>query len=371
MQNQISKTWQKVKLGNIGKVITGNTPPTPQKDLFGLDYPFITPTDIKDFDVRYNYLTERFVSEKWMARKKNLSLPKNSTCFVCIGSTIGKMCLVKETSFTNQQINTIISDPTKSDPLFIYYLLKNNQKDILKEFGGGGAAKPIINKSTFEGIEVEFPEDILEQEKIASMLSAFDDKIEVNNKIAKTLEEMARALFKEWFITNASPDWEKSKFENYAKLEYGKALQEEKRIPGKVLVFGSSGQVGTHKEKLCSGPGIVVGRKGNVGSVFWIDDDFYTIDTTFYVNSKISLYYVYFVLKNMRFHTGDSAVPGLNRESVHSFEISIPDEHTLNNFEDIVSSMFKKLAEIKRENQKLAALRDLLLPKLMKGEIRV
>ena len=76
-------------------------------------------------------------------------------------------------------------------------------------------------------------------------------------------------------------------------------------------------------------------------------------------------------MKNMRFHTGDSAVPGLNRESVHSIEIVIPDKNILKKFEEIVVPMFKKQAQIKKENQKLAALRDLLLPKLMKGEIRI
>ncbi len=73
----------------------------------------------------------------------------------------------------------------------------------------------------------------------------------------------------------------------------------------------------------------------------------------------------------MRFHTGDSAVPGLNRESVHSQEIIIPDKGVVSKFDDIMKPIFEKINTIHKENQKLAALRNLLLPKLMKGEIRV
>ena len=105
-----SKTWRKARLGDMGRVVTGTTPPTAQKDYFGEDFPFITPTDIADFNVRYNYETERFLSDKWSKVAKKILIPKNSICFVCIGSTIGKICLTREDSFTNQQINTIVAD---------------------------------------------------------------------------------------------------------------------------------------------------------------------------------------------------------------------------------------------------------------------
>lgn len=297
--------------------------------------------------------------------------PESGDILLTTEAPLGEVATIKDKNIAlAQRVILLRSDPKLLINPFLEYWLKSNIGQSRINSRSSGSTVTGIRSSELKKVLISIP-SVSQQEQIAGILSAFDRKIEINNKIAKTLEEIAQTLFKEWFVGGASPDWKTSKFENYARLEYGKALQEGKRIPGKVLVFGSSGQVGTHNEKLCSGPGVVIGRKGNVGSVFWIDDDFYPIDTTFFVKPKISLYYIYFVLKNMRFHTGDSAVPGLNRESVHTSEILVPDENILNKFEEIVTPMFKRLAEIKKENQKLAALRDLLLPKLMKGEIRI
>ncbi|OGZ88994.1 MAG: hypothetical protein A2581_00175, partial [Candidatus Staskawiczbacteria bacterium RIFOXYD1_FULL_37_110] len=178
-----AKAWRKVKLGELGSIITGTTPPTGRKDFFGGDFPFITPTDIVDFNIRYNYKTERFLSEKWKNKAERILIPKDAVCFVCIGSTIGKICLANKKSFTNQQINTFVADPKKVNSKFIYYLLKDNQENIIKQYGGSGSGKEIINKSTFSGIELLINGDIKEQKRIADVLSGFDDKIELNNKI--------------------------------------------------------------------------------------------------------------------------------------------------------------------------------------------
>lgn len=370
MQNQIPNNWRRVRIKDVCYSVIDCVNKTAPTTATSTSFKMIRTTNIKEGwvnldDVRY--VTEE-IYKKWTRRQT----PQKGDVLLTREAPLGEVGMLRtdDKVFLGQRVVAYRTNPTRLNNKFLLYLLLTTEMQMRIKSMGGGSTIEHMRVPDAENILLELP-PIEIQQKIASILLAFDDKIEVNNKISKTLEEMAQTLFRKWFVDGASSEWKRSKFENYARLEYGKALQEGKRISGEVLVFGSSGQVGTHNEKLCSGPGIVVGRKGNVGSVFWVDEDFYPIDTTFYINSKISLYYIYFVLKNTRFHIGDSAVPGLNRESVHSLEILVPDEHTLKNFENIVSSMFRKLAEIKKENQKLAALRNFLLPKLMKGEINV
>ena len=126
-------------------------------------------------------------------------LPKDTPCFVCIGSTIGKVCITREKSFTNQQINSIILSE-EHNSLFIFYNLRANQFKIRDEFGGGGAAKDIISKSKFEQVLLPDPPTKKEQSRIATVLSWFDDLIENKKRQNEILEKVAMAIFKSWFV---------------------------------------------------------------------------------------------------------------------------------------------------------------------------
>jgi len=196
----IPREWDTRKIKEIGKVITGKTPPTKDRKYWNGAFPFITPSDIPDYDIRYDYKIERFLSDEWFKKAKNLLLPSNTPCFVCIGSTIGKICMTKEPSFTNQQINSVITN-SENDALFTFYNLRANQFRIRDEYGGGGAAKDIISKSKFEDIVLpypSFPPD--EQSRIATVLSWFDDLIENKKRQNEILEKTAMAIFKSWFV---------------------------------------------------------------------------------------------------------------------------------------------------------------------------
>ena len=115
----------------------------------------------------------------------------------------------------------------------------------------------------------------------------------------------------------------------------------------------------------------MVGRKGNVGSVFWIDYDFYPIDTTYFVTSKFPITYCYYLLKNQSFINGDSVVPGLSRDQAYKIKIAVPNEELLVKFDRLINSLRLKIKNNTSQIQTLSTLRDALLPKLMKGEIRV
>ncbi len=171
---------------------------------------------------------------------------------------------------------------------------------------------------------------------------------------------------------NAMPKgWKKKRLGEHLTLHYGKALKADNRVEGPYPVYGSSGEVGTHEKALITGPAIIVGRKGNVGSVYWSWKDCYPIDTVYYINAETSCLYLYYALKNMHFISTDVAVPGLNRDFAYSRELLLPADKVLRLFHEMITSMHEQIYKLEEMNQKLRAARDLLLPKLMSGEVAV
>ncbi len=198
------------------------------------------------------------------------------------------------------------------------------------------------------------------------------------------MEEAARLLYREWFVHFRFPGhehvkiidgipegWERRNVGDLLDLCYGKALKEEARIEGPFPVYGSSGVVGTHQAALVEGPAIVVGRKGNVGSVYWSPVDFWAIDTVYFVSKEQSDLWLYLALPNVGFQNTDGGVPGLNREFAYSRSVVKPIDRMRRLFNEAVAPMFGQRATLLSYNQKLAQARDLLLPRLMNGEIAV
>jgi len=276
-----------------------------------------------------------------------------------------------------------IKDFHGNDEKFAYYFLQTMN---LEQYDCG-ASNPTINRNHIHIFTVRFPQLSI-QRKIASILSSYDDLIENNTRRIEILEQMAKLVYEEWFIKFRFPGhenvkmvpsdlgeipegWEVTKLGSAVELAYGKSLTAKNRTDGSFPVYGSAGVVGTHNEYMVNGPGIIIGRKGNVGSVFWSNENFFPIDTVFYVKTNISLHYVYYNLKNQNFINNDAAVPGLNRNQASSLPFLIPDDNILIEFGKNIDSIFKEIDILSRKNQNLRKTRDLLLPKLISGEIDV
>ncbi|MFZ2410410.1 MAG: restriction endonuclease subunit S [Candidatus Methanoperedens sp.] len=376
---------KKCKIKDLGHIYTGNTPPTSERKYYGDKYPLIKPTDMT-VDGRYIGKTEESLSEEGYNLFKGKLVPENTPCIVTIG-TIGKLCLTKEPSFCNQAVNSIVVNRELYDPLYVFYLMKISNPKVKFLSSGTASGRENVSKTAFENIEVEvFP--LPTQHKIAAILSAYDDLIENNTRRIKILEEMAQALYREWFMKFRFPGhekvkmveselgmvpegWEVKKLGDVVELAYGKALKADDRVEGSFLVYGSGGVVGYHNECLVKGPGIIVGRKGNVGSVFWSDYDFFPIDTVYYVKSTIPLPYIYYNLQSQNFINNDAAVPGLNRNQAYMLPFLLPKEEVLFKFEIFVKNVFKHTKNLRNKNANLRRTRDLLLPKLISGEVDV
>lgn len=349
----------------------------------------------------------------------------------CI-ATIGKCGITTRISFTNQQINSLICKDGV-DPKFVYYSFTQLGK-ALEAAGGGGSVYTNVSKSRFEAIEIKLP-SLKEQKFVAAMLSKLDDKIDINRRINQTLEAMAQAIFKSWFVdfdpvkakiaakqegrnplraamstisgkleaeldtlppeqfarlkatATLFPDemeeselgdiprgWEVQRVGNLLELAYGKALKSTDRQEGVVPVYGSGGITGYHNTALVPNRSIVVGRKGTVGSLYWEDEPFFPIDTTYYVRPlTVPLTYCYYAMQTLGLEkmNTDAAVPGLNRENVYRLELVRPDSSVLQKFDAEVLTLRKAIRANSDANKMLTNLRDTLLPKLLSGELSV
>ena len=295
-------------------------------------------------------------------------------------------------------------DEQKANPVYVYIFLKVNEAYV-KQFANGSVTKT-ITKDAVRNLEISLPPREVQNE-IANQYNSLSKKIAVNSGINKTLEEMAQAIFKSWFVdfdpvkakmNGRQPEgmdaetaslfpeklveselglipegWEPKKLKDIVELAYGKALKKTERVEGDVPVYGSGGLTGYHNQSLVEGPGIIVGRKGTVGSVYWEPKAFYPIDTVFYVKPKTgySLKYCHMVLQNLGLKdmNTDAAVPGLNRNNAYRLDVITPNESVLKKFEEMTQSFQSKVDANNVQNASLESLRDTLLPKLLSGEI--
>ena len=269
------------------------------------------------------------------------------------------------------------------DSRFLYYSFLNFRRS--DGFAGyfTGATIKHLPREQLAKVEIRFPE-ISTQQKISAILSAYDDLIANNQRRITLLERMAEDIYREWFVRLRFPGhefavrekgipqgWRIRNLGDVMELCYGKALKDEIRVPGIFPVYGSAGVVGTHNAGLVDGPGIVVGRKGNVGSVFWSDHAFFPIDTAYFVRSDTSLHYLFFLLQSMNFINNDSAVPGLNRQQAYSNKLLFPPDELIKQFSVKAKSIFKLKQVLLAEVELLKATRDALLPRLISGKLAV
>jgi len=300
--------------------------------------------------------------------------------------TLGSVAIVKEVEpfiMLTPQVTYYRTDNTLLLNKYLCYAFRDPAFQARMRSGADQGTRPYIGIRAQRRLRIVYPAPPI-QRSIADILSAYDDLIENNRRRMALLEESARLLYREWFvrlrfpgyehtrIIDGVPDgWELKTLGECVTLNYGKALKAEVRVNGEYPVYGSSGIVGSHEKPLVQGPAIILGRKGNVGSVYWSSKSFYPIDTVYFVDAESSNLYLYHALKQMHFISTDVAVPGLNRDFAYSRPLMRPTGNLLRAFLETVTPIHAQLDKLDEMNQKLRAARDLLLPRLMSGEIAV
>lgn len=382
--------WKKCKLGDIGKVITGKTPSAKNPEDWGNDMCFITPTDYKDYR-KIASSSIRKLSNIGIERLKNKILPPKSIMVTCIGSDMGKVAVNKNPSITNQQINSIIPYEKVADADFVYYLLVS-MYDTLRTYGLDGTAVPILNKSDFETIEILLP-PLEEQRQIAAILSSIDDKIELLHEQNKTLEELAQTLFRHYFIENSNPSWQEKPLSEIAKFLNGLACQKypPKNFLDKLPVLKikelSDGAIGKNPDYASSeiaddyivnSGDVIFSWSATLMVKIWGGEKSVLNQHLFKVSSdKYPKWFFYYWTKyHLReFITISQAhattMGHIKRKDLDNAMCKIPKDEYLKKCDLEISPKIQQIENNLNQIRTLENMRDILIPKLLNGEIKV
>ena len=377
--------WKNVRVGELGKIITGKTPKTSISDNYGGRIPFLTPSD--NMSVKYVGKTSKTLTEKGLLEVKNAILPENSVCVSCIGSDLGKAVITTCPTVTNQQINSIIVDEKSFDVSFVYYAMQILGKK-MNFISKTSTAVPIVNKSSFSSYEIKCPprED---QKRIAAVLSALDSKIECNKKINDNLLWQAQALYKDRFIDlkpfngRMPPDWQLGTVSEIIELHDSKRIHLSSRERANLTkiypYYGATSVMDYVDRYLFDGIYLLLGEDGTV-----VDDKGFPIlqyvEGKFWVNNHahiitgkngftVETLYLLFSLTNVRSIVTGAVQPKISQANLNNVSVVIPSKAELSTFNSIVQPIFSQIRNLRAESDRLTATRDILLPRLMSGEI--
>lgn len=257
-------------------------------------------------------------------------------------------------------------------PHYLYYLLSQDSFFDYIMLGSKGCKMPRGDKDHIMKWDLLLP-PIEEQKRIAGVLSSLDDKIDLLNRENATLEALAETLFRHYFTENPNPTWKKGKLGDLIEIKYGKA--HKKLGNGIVPVIGSGGIMRYADKALFDRESVLIPRKGSLDNVMYIDEPFWTVDTMFYTKMKTPhvAKFVYQFMKTldlMNMNVG-SAVPSMTTEVLNNVPLEIPSQTALDDYDRIVTPVYKKIKFNQQQMQTLAAQRDTLLPRLMSGEVKV
>ncbi len=250
-----------------------------------------------------------------------------------------------------------------------------------------GANIPHISGKDIAAYEFNLP-DLADQARIVDCLSVYDDLIATNQRRIALLEDAARRLYREWFVLQRFPGhesvpvkdgvpegWERGSLDRALFLQRGFDLPNGSRIAGDVPVYASTGINGFHNDAKAVGPGVVTGRSGTLGQVHYVAKDFWPLNTSLWVKEfrRVSPIVAYFLLSELnleQFNSGAS-VPTLDRKTVHQASVLLPSPDLVEKFDTLVQPLFDQIDALKAGIDSTSKARDLLLPKLMSGQIDI
>lgn len=406
-----------VTMGDLGTIITGNTPPRSHPELYGDHTPFIKATDISEGE-KYTYEPEEFYSEEGYHKYIKSLVPKGSTCVVTIGSIGKKMTMAHCDLFINQAMNAII--PNKNyDKDFVYYAVRNVLANIKSLDSGTASGRENVSKSAFSRMEVLVDDDFPTQKRIATILSRYDSLIENYQKQIKLLEEAAQRLYKEWFVDLRFPGYEKVKvvdgvpegWVNTTIGEMGCSIESGSRPKGGIdnnltsgyVSVGAENVIGLGKynytsEKLISSDFYDNMKRGKIKDrdILIYKDGAYIGRTSLFqdsfphkaaaVNEHVFLlhanddnyqYYLFFTLyqkvyfEKMQKLNKNAAQPGINQQLLSGLDLILPTKSLVEQFNSFVTPVLHGIFDYAKQIHSLTESRDRLLPRLMSGEVEV
>ena len=379
-------SWDTVKFGDLYSSESRNGLTKPSR-VRGSGYKMINMGELFAYDRIYDIPMELVPlkeSEKVNAKVESGDLLFARQSLVLEGA--GKCSIVMEVSpltvFESHLIRVRL-DKTRALPMFYYYYFKSPlspMKSIVSQCAQAG-----IRGSDLQELQVILP-PLEKQQRVVDVISAYDDLIENNQKQIKLLEEAAHRLYKEWFVDLRFPGYENTPIvdgvpegwthavvTDLLDIKYGK---DHKSLPdGDIPVYGSGGMMRKVNKILHSGESVLIPRKGSLNNILLVSGDFWTIDTMFFSIPKQEniAKYVYLFLSGVDMYAMNigAAVPSMTVKILSGMKLRCPSAEILVQFEKVVDPYFSMIELLKKQNESLSEARDMLLPKLMNGELEV
>lgn len=388
--------WRKCRLSDLGTIVGGATPSTRDSSNYeGGTIPWITPKDLSSFKCRYITNGERNITMAGLCSCSTQMLPENTVLFSS-RAPIGYVAMAKNKLCTNQGFKSIVPF-TKTDPLFLYYLMLYNRSRIEKL--GSGTTFKEVSGSTMRNIEVEVPCNIEEQKQISSILDKIDCKIESNQMTNDNLLQQAQALYREMFINTTNNQRRTCRAEEYFDIAIGKTPPRKEHQwfttnPSDVtwVSISDMGSCGTYISrsseqltqeavdkfniKVVPSNTVLLSFKLTVGRIAITHGEMTTNEAIahFKTNKPFINEYLYCYLKDFNYQTmgsTSSIAIAVNSKIIKAMPFVIPANGEISRFHSVAGPMFEQIRNNQIENDSLAEMRDALLPKLMSGEIDV
>lgn len=377
--------WEKVAIKDICTGIYDGPHATPPLSDTGAIF-----LGISNFNNgRLDFSDIRYISEDDLPKWTKRVIPQKNDIVFSYEATLNLYAIIPEgfRGCLGRRMALLRVDETKADYKFLYYYFYSDTwRATVNENIVLGATVDRIPLIKFPDFPVELP-PLETQHRIADILSAYDDLIENIQKQIKLLEEAAQRLYKEWFVDLRFPGhentkivdgvpkgWSRGLLKELISVNYGK---DHKKAPddGNIPVYGSGGLMRKCNKSLFSGEAVLIPRKGSLNNIMYVDETFWTVDTMFYATMKQphTAIFVYFFVKAFDMYSMNigAAVPSMTAKILDAMDVVIPDKETLEKFDKLTKTYFNKIKTLQGQNERLKIARDLLLAKLMSGEVEV
>lgn len=339
-------------------------------------FPIIDGANLKGFKVTDN-LTKFVTEEK--ARSLSRSIARRGDVIITISGTLGQIAYIPDDSMfeeylcSQRQFRVSFDSSRVYVPYLVFYFHTNEGQGKILSFanqtGVPALSQPLKN---FRKIRIQLP-SYTEQRRIASVIEAINYKIECNQKVNDNLQQQTQAIYASMFVDNADPTWQQGHLSDLVTVRYGK--DHKKLADGIYPVYGSGGIMRHVERPLYDKESVLIPRKGTLNNVMYVNQPFWSVDTMFYTEMRLpnvaKFVYHFVKAKDLASMNAGSAVPSMTTDILNAMEVAIPPASVLEEFESLVAPMYRAMQENNAQSNKLADLRDTLLPKLMSGEIDV
>ena len=384
--------WIRVKISDLGQVVGGATPSTKKEEYYNGDIAWITPKDLSDFKGRYISRGERNITKAGMESCSTQLLPQNTILFSS-RAPIGYVAIAENEMCTNQGFKSVIPNENV-DYLFLYYLLKYN-KDKIESMGSGTTFKE-VSGSTMRNIEIMIPESVDTQRKIASVLDSIDSKIENNQKINNNLEQQISSIY-EYLFEDQS--WVTCELEDLIEVKDGTHDSPKPQTDGYLLVtskhllpYGvdriTPNRIAEkdfrkiNERSLVEYGDILMSMIGTIGLISFVTDqtiDYAIKNVALFKTSQtpdLAYYFLSFLKSKKTQQYIEMCLAGSTQKYISLGELRKiplpnPEDATLAHFNGVVKPMYQTIILNSKENINLSMLRDMLLVKLISGELDV